>query len=345
MTALRRQDKLAEEPVAWEVLARAPSAHLAATLPDGTPLLRVLHPVVLDGAVWFHGAPAGEKEDAVGRPVVVEAHEIVAEIPSTFTDPARACPATTFYRSAMLHGVLEPVHEPSDKARALQALMERFQPQGGHRPIRHDDPLYAAAVRGIRILRVVPERVVAKVALGQMKSPDVRRRIAEGLWRRGAPGDAAAVEAVVGAAPLDPLPAFLNGPGGTRLVVAPDARHLPGAVALLRGEYWNRGVPDEVLAEAQRGSAAWVVALDGDEVVGTSRGLSDGVKTAYVADVCVASAWRGRGLGAALVERLLDHPALRRVGRVDLLTRDAGPFYGKLGFARLDGREIWRRSR
>jgi len=87
------------------------------------------------------------------------------------------------------------------------------------------------------------------------------------------------------------------------------------------------------------------VALDGDAVVGTARALSDGVKTAYVADVAIAPAWRGRGLGRALVTRLLEHPALRRAQRIDLMTRDAGPFYAGLGFERIEGREVWRYTR
>ena len=69
---------------------------------------------------------------------------------------------------------------------------------------------------------------------------------------------------------------------------------------------------------------------------------ADGVKTAYVADVAVAPEWRGRGLGKALVTRLLDHPAVRRVQRIDLMTRDAGPYYAGLGFQRVEGREVWR---
>lgn len=339
---LRRQDKSGSIEVAWEVLRRSPVVHLATTAPDGAPVLRPLHAVVHAGAVWFHGAPKGEKTASIGRSAVVMAHEVVAEIPSWFADPERACPATTFYRSASVHGVIEEVDDPMTKAAVLQALMARYQPGGGHRPITALDPLYAAAVRGIGVLRVAPSKVVAKVALGQMKSALDRRRIIDGLWVRGDAGDAAAIEAMLDVAPLDPLPEFLQGPGGLRLVVAPGERHVDGAVELLAGEYWNHDVPTDTLRAAQLGSDAWVVALDGDRVVATARALSDGVKTAYVADVAVQSSYRGRGVGAAVARTLVAHPRLRRVQRIDLLTRDAGGFWERQGFAALP-REVRRR--
>jgi len=60
-------------------------------------------------------------------------------------------------------------------------------------------------------------------------------------------------------------------------------------------------------------------------------------------DVAVDPAWRGRGLGRFLVQRLVDHPRLRGT-RVDLLTRDAGPFYEGLGFRPMPWSQPWRHS-
>jgi predicted N-acetyltransferase YhbS len=56
------------------------------------------------------------------------------------------------------------------------------------------------------------------------------------------------------------------------------------------------------------------------------------VKRAWIADVMIAPAWRGRGLGAALMRLLLGHPVVRGARKVSLFTRDADPFYAKLGF-------------
>src|SRR5690242_21492519 len=92
----------AGEAVAF--LAAAPVVHLASTTPDGAPLVRTLHGVIVDDALCFHAAPVGEKHEALGRAVVLAAEEIVATVPSYFLDPERACPATTLYRSVQLHG-------------------------------------------------------------------------------------------------------------------------------------------------------------------------------------------------------------------------------------------------
>ena len=105
------------EDAAFAFLAAAPVVHLASVRDDGAPLLRTVNAVVEGGAVCFHGAPAGEKTEAIGREVVIAAEEIVASIPSWFIDPERACPATTLYRSVQAHGVLETIDEPAAKAR------------------------------------------------------------------------------------------------------------------------------------------------------------------------------------------------------------------------------------
>jgi GNAT superfamily N-acetyltransferase len=55
---------------------------------------------------------------------------------------------------------------------------------------------------------------------------------------------------------------------------------------------------------------------------------------------------RGRGLGKLLMERLLEHPALKHVRRVGLTTRDAHNLYERLGFARTQrAAHIMERSR
>jgi predicted FMN-binding regulatory protein PaiB/GNAT superfamily N-acetyltransferase len=322
-----------ERAEALELVRDAPFVHLAAAAPDGTPILRAVHGVVVDGGVCFHGAPAGEKLDAFGRPVVVSCEELVAEIPSYFSDPERACPATTLYRSVQVHGVLEQVEDPAAKARVLGALMARYQPEGGHAPIAHDHPLYAAAVRGILIGRVSLARLDGKSKLGQNRSPAELGALLEQLWARGRPGDALAIEKIRAANPSAPAPAFLAGPAGARLSCALGPRDAAAAAALLDGCYWTRDVPADALARAQLGSTAWVGALDDrGALIATARAISDGARAAWIHDVVVAPAWRGRGLGQALMRLLVDHPAVRGARSVRLATRDAQGLYARLGF-------------
>jgi len=94
---------------AMEQLAAANTVHIASSTTEGEPVLRVVHAVILDGWLLFHGAPAGEKMEAIGRRAVVSTEEVVASIPSYFVDPERACPATMLYRSVQVHGTIERI--------------------------------------------------------------------------------------------------------------------------------------------------------------------------------------------------------------------------------------------
>src|SRR5262249_28678643 len=122
------------------LLEAAPVVHLAATTAEGAPLLRTLRGVIVDDCLCFHPAPVGEEREALGRPGVIAAEEIVATVPSFFSDPERAGPATTLYRSVQVHGRLESVEPPFERARVLAALMKKYQPEGGYVPIAADHP-------------------------------------------------------------------------------------------------------------------------------------------------------------------------------------------------------------
>ena len=315
------------------LLERSGVVHLASTTADGAPLLRTVHGVVVRGALAFHGAPAGEKMEVIGREAVVSAEEVVAAIPSYFLDPERACPATTLYRSAQVHGRIERVDDPEEKAEVLAALMRRFQPEGGHVPISAEHPLYKKAVAGILVLKVPLAQLDGKAKLAQNRSPEERQRLMTSLWSRGLPGDPAAIELLRAANPDTPLPAFLAAPAETSLIVAPTAGDAAAVAALLAGSYWNVGSSPEDIAAAHLASSAWVGARDRDGAwIGSARAIGDGVKRAWIYDVIVAGPWRGRGLGEALMRLLLDHPAIRRARRIYLGTRDAQSFYQRLGF-------------
>jgi ribosomal protein S18 acetylase RimI-like enzyme/nitroimidazol reductase NimA-like FMN-containing flavoprotein (pyridoxamine 5'-phosphate oxidase superfamily) len=330
------------ESEALRLLARAPTHHLATTGDGGAPILRVVHGVWIDGALAFHGAPAGEKMEGLGRPAVVEAAEVVAEIPSYFVDAERACPATTYYRSVQAHGVIERVDDPDEKAAVMAALMAKLQPEGGHAPL---DPghaayerLYRKSVDGLLVARVRPTQIDGKAKLGQNRRPDELARVLEALWRRGRPGDPAAIEAVRAVNPDVPLPEFLRAPPGVTLCCAPGPDEEAETLALLGATYWWEGLPREKLVAAVRGATARVAArLDG-RLVGTASALADGGRRAWLMDVAVHPECRNRGVGQALVRLLLDHPAVRGCDRVGLATHHAQSLYRRFGFRVLDGK-------
>jgi nitroimidazol reductase NimA-like FMN-containing flavoprotein (pyridoxamine 5'-phosphate oxidase superfamily)/GNAT superfamily N-acetyltransferase len=330
---MRRAEFAMSEAQARQFLQQAEVLHLALTRPDGAPVLRTLNAAVTDDWLLFHGSLAGEKAQCIGRPAVVQAEQIVATIPSYFTDPEKACPATTFFRSVQVHGMLERIDDPHVKADALQRIMQRYQPEGGHVPIHFDTPLYQNAVRGVLVLGVRIQHVTGKAKLGQNKSSHEVAMLMERLWQRGAAGDAAALALMFEHHPETSRPARFRGPGGSWLWPALAPGDAAAAVALLENHYWTRGVTREALAKAQLGASAWIGARDAQgKLIATARANSDGSRHAYLADVAVAPEYRGQGLGAALVRLLLDHPAVRGAALVRLATADAQAFYERFGF-------------
>ncbi len=321
---------------ALALLARAETVHLAAVDAGGAPLLRALHVVLVEGELVWHGSLAGEKGFLPGHPVQVAAHERVAEIPSHFIDPERACPATTYYESVLATGVPVEVADPDEKARLLQALMAKYQPEGGHRPLggAQNADFYRAAVAGTRVLRMPLATLSGKSKLGQNRSPEQRRRILERLWERGRAEDLAAIDRILAANADTPLPAVLAAPAGARLRCAPGARHAQAAAALLAGRYWTEGESPAALAAAHASSPGWLGAEDAasGELIGTGRVLGDGLRLAWILDLVVREDWRGRGLGSALLRLLLGHPLARGARAIRLRTRDAEAFYRPFGF-------------
>jgi ribosomal protein S18 acetylase RimI-like enzyme/nitroimidazol reductase NimA-like FMN-containing flavoprotein (pyridoxamine 5'-phosphate oxidase superfamily) len=321
-----------ERERALELLSRAEVVRVATTTPAGEPVLRTLNHAVVRDRICFHGAKAGEKAQSLGRRAVVAADAVIAVIPSYFIDPERACPATTFYESVQVHGVLETVAEPELKAEALAALMRKHQPEGGYTAIDASSPLYAGAVRGVSVFAVSLENVSGKLKLGQNRSAAELAQIVEGLWQRGARGDVEAVQRIFEANPSVPRPPrFVH--AEFDLEPALDVQAQSEAVGLLASEYWNRTTRADRIARAQLGSTAWVGARDrAGALVATARALSDGAKHAFIADVAVRADLRRSGLGSRLVELLLDHPALRDASLLRLGTADAQGFYRRFGF-------------
>jgi GNAT superfamily N-acetyltransferase len=280
----------------------------------------------------------------IGTPVVVQCEEIVAEVPSYFMDPVRACPATTLYESAQVHGVLERVDDVDAKAAVLQALMGRFQPEGGHAPIARSEPrfdeLYASAVRGILIAGVSLQNLDGKSKLAQNKTPAEVALLCEKLWQRGAPGDVRAVDRIVHANRARPdfvLPAFLRAPLGFAAhghLDDDDGSCADAAASLLHDAYWNEGVSREEIARAHRSSSAWVGITDDRDgaLVASARALADGAKWGTIYDVIVRPDVRARGLGRCVVQLILDHPAVRSCRKIHLRTRDAQGLYARFGF-------------
>jgi len=73
--------------------------------------------------------------------------------------------------------------------------------------------------------------------------------------------------------------------------------------------------------------------------IGFARVISDLAVFAYLSDVFVVSEFRGKGLGKWLIRSICEHPDLRNLKNVALITRTP-EFYEPLSFAVLDSSGI-----
>jgi GNAT superfamily N-acetyltransferase len=105
--------------------------------------------------------------------------------------------------------------------------------------------------------------------------------------------------------------------------------------ALLAGQaYWAQDRSPEAVRQSIEHSLCFS-AYEGAELVGFARVVTDYAVIAWMLDVLVVEAHRGRGVGKALVESVLTHPDLQNVRRWMLGTRDAHGLYEQYGFREL----------
>ena len=87
-----------------------------------------------------------------------------------------------------------------------------------------------------------------------------------------------------------------------------------------------------------KGSFCFVGAFAGSEMIGMGRAVSDGVSDAYIQDVVVMKERRGRGIGAAIIRKIVGFLQERRIGWIGLVAEPGTqPFYRRLGFEAMEG--------
>jgi len=103
---------------------------------------------------------------------------------------------------------------------------------------------------------------------------------------------------------------------------------------LYQMEWWSKGRTLRQIRKMLQLSDLLFAAVDADErLIAFARVVTDFTYRATLLDVIVHPDHRGKGLGRALLEKVLSHPRLRPVERLDLFCLPPLiPFYKKMGF-------------
>lgn len=185
---MRRDEFAMEDPQEIEDFLRGISFGFLGTADEeGIPRVTPLNFAYVNGAFYFHGSRMGEKMDHLRRTPAVcfTIADEYALIPSYFTDPEMACPATAYFKSVTAIGKAVIVDDLEEKALAMEALMQKLQPEGGYRAIDANDRAYISRLKGVAVIRLTPQRMSAKFKFGQNLKPDRLQAVVEGLECRG----------------------------------------------------------------------------------------------------------------------------------------------------------------
>jgi N-acetylglutamate synthase-like GNAT family acetyltransferase len=108
----------------------------------------------------------------------------------------------------------------------------------------------------------------------------------------------------------------------------------------LTNSYWAKGIPLETIRRSLENSISFGV-YRGQQQVGFARVISDLATFAYLADVFILPAYRGRRLSLWLMECIVSHPDLQGLRRWMLATKDAHGLYARFGFTPIKTPDSW----
>ncbi|MCJ8013912.1 pyridoxamine 5'-phosphate oxidase family protein [Paenibacillus sp. KQZ6P-2] len=200
----RKEFSIDEEQEIHEFLFGMSFGFLGTIGEDGRPRVTPLNYVYDKGIFYFHGSRIGEKMEHIkAYPYVsFSVADEYAVIPSYFTDPSLACPATSFFKSVTASGRAEVVQDLEEKAAAFTLLMKKLQPEGGYDKVDASNPVYASRLRNVAVVKIVTDHISAKFKFGQNLTEGKREQVLCGLEARGAKRDAETAQHVRNSIPI-----------------------------------------------------------------------------------------------------------------------------------------------
>lgn len=152
---------------------------------EGFPQIIPMNFVFLNDSIYMHSHTRGEKLDNIknNSKVGFEVDRELEFLPSYFTHPTDASQADTLYISVVIKGTGIIVNDRSEKALALNGLMEKYQPEGRYEKLTPD----MAVVDEVAIIKVMPNTMRGKYKIGQHLDKAVRKELAKKILERDSP--------------------------------------------------------------------------------------------------------------------------------------------------------------
>lgn len=149
---------------------------------NGYPQIIPMNFVFVEDAIYMHSHTKGEKLENIKRnqKVGFEVDKSLEFLPSYFTDPTDASQADTLYISVVIKGKASIITDRNEKTLALNALMKKYQPEGGYEPIKPE----MQVVDEVAIIKVTPLSMRGKYKVGQHLDKKSRLELARKILER-----------------------------------------------------------------------------------------------------------------------------------------------------------------
>lgn len=148
--------------------------------------------VPLNFASWeegivFHGSPDGKKSRIIDNnpKACFSVVKPYAYIPSYFSHTTSACPATQFFGSILLEGDITILNNLDEKASALNALMQKLQPEGHYEPLSAQNPIYIKMLSSTAVFYLHIDKCSFKLKVGQNLTRERKENLIAELQKRG----------------------------------------------------------------------------------------------------------------------------------------------------------------
>lgn len=168
-----------------EFLSEEHVGRIASIDENGYPQIIPMNFAFLNDAIYMHSYTRGEKLDNIARDEKVgfEVDRELEFLPSYFSHPTDASQADTLYISVVIKGRASIVDDDVEKSLGLNALMEKYQPEGHYKPLTKDD----LVLDEVAVIKIVPDTIKGKYKIGQHMSANSRIVLAQKILERNSP--------------------------------------------------------------------------------------------------------------------------------------------------------------
>ena len=165
-----------------EFLSSESTGRIASMDADGFPQIIPMNFVFINDVIYMHSHIRGEKLENIKRndKVGFEVDRNLEFLPSYFFDPTDASLADTLYISVVMKGICQIIENNEVKTLALNALMKKYQPEGGYEPMNPE----MEVLNEVAVIKVTPQTMRGKYKIGQNLKDSEKRQLAENIFKR-----------------------------------------------------------------------------------------------------------------------------------------------------------------